>query len=529
MHSRLVSVLAGLALGAAFSGYAASAEAAVRAGSKCSKSGAIAGQFVCANKGGKLVWQALRKQSITVATPESMPLAARSFLVLPIASSLLQVSVSTRSPEVCALAGREVQLLATGACLLEFGQAGNRTYAAASASRTIRVMGDNRITAPSVTSAKLADRSITVSPTASSELPVLGTSTTSAVCSVDSRGAITLLTPGTCTISWTQPGDDFHLAAAPTSTSFPVIADNAIAFKGPQQLPLGAVFTLLATATSGQPVLLRSTTPTICIVSGNTLQALSAGSCTVVAEQASVGFYAAASPVSVTMAILGARSTVDLPDSSSGYLLHFVYVVPSDGVDRQYDTDGSIKAWIDEGQAFLRAQIGMTLPIDSTAQGYDIQFLRSSSTAAQLATYVNTRSCAGPDGTISAELGVSCISQWGANYNNMKHYVYLIDVPSIAGKYCGYAGMPGNVSVVAIGTEWRCTGAGGGFSTWRVKTWLHEVFHGFGIDHAPSGSCDLMEPGGSCTQTYVDRNRQFYINSSTLGVDIMRLSLWRRE
>src|SRR5580704_8164648 len=43
----------------------------------------------------------------------------------------------------------------------------------------------------------------------------------------------------------------------------------------------------------------------------------------------------------VTLTVLP-RSTVDRPDERSGYQVHVIYVVPSDGVDRQRDVDGEI-------------------------------------------------------------------------------------------------------------------------------------------------------------------------------------------
>ena len=74
------------------------------------------------------------------------------------------------------------------------------------------------------------------------------------------------------------------------------------------------------------------------------------------------------------------RSTVDRPDDFAGLQVHMVYAVPSDRVDRSFDTDGSIQNGVDSFQRWLSGQTGgRTLRIDTYQGLADITFLRMSS------------------------------------------------------------------------------------------------------------------------------------------------------
>lgn len=509
----------------------APAQGAIAVGAACSKPGALSGAFVCTASNGRVAWKALKRQTITAATPASLPLLGGSLSVLPVASSLLPVRATSRTPAICLVNGARLQLISAGACLVEFVQPGNSVFAPARLTKRIAVVGDNRFSVPTLSTAQLSARSVTLPISASSGLAVTGSSQTPSVCTAVGSGTVQLLTAGQCSIVWEQRGDEFHPAAPSITTTFSVIADNAIAFTPPTQLAVTAQpYTLSATATSGQPVVFTTTGTGVCTISGSSLRLLGAGTCIITAQQDATGFYAAATPITRTITVVVGRVTFDQPDTATGYQLHFVYVVPSDGVDHSYDTDGTIKSWIDEGQDFMQAQLGVKFPVDSTATGYDIQYLKSSFTAARLSRLA--LSCMGGDGDISSELGVPCLYR-GADLTAIKHYVYLIDVTDIAGQYCGYAARPGNVAVVAIAPRnsgWSCTGASSGFTTWRVSTWVHEVLHGLGVAHVPSGNCDIMESGGgNCRQFNLDAKRQFYVGTAAYGIDILTLGFWRRQ
>ena len=71
------------------------------------------------------------------------------------------------------------------------------------------------------------------------------------------------------------------------------------------------------------------------------------------------------------------RAVTDMPDEISGPQVHFLYVVPSDGGDRQLDTNGVISASVASWQGWLRGQTGgRGLRLDTYQGELDITFLR---------------------------------------------------------------------------------------------------------------------------------------------------------
>src|SRR5262249_53718413 len=80
------------------------------------------------------------------------------------------------------------------------------------------------------------------------------------------------------------------------------------------------------------------------------------------------------------------RSTSDRPDDFQGPQVHVLYVVPSDGVDRALDTDGTIAASVANFQGWLRGQTGgRALRVDTFQGEVDVSFARLGLTDAELA------------------------------------------------------------------------------------------------------------------------------------------------
>ena len=161
--------------------------------------------------------------------------------------------------------------------------------------------------AQSITFAKpadktLADSPVTLTATASSNLPVSYSSSTPTVCTV-SGATVTLVKIGLCTITASQTGDATYKAAPPVTQSFnvsaaPVKQEQTITFDQPANKTLGdAPFVLNATASSELTVSFASDTPTICTVSGATVTLVAVGACTITASQAGNAAFHAAQPV----------------------------------------------------------------------------------------------------------------------------------------------------------------------------------------------------------------------------------------
>jgi len=97
-------------------------------------------------------------------------------------------------------------------------------------------------------------------------------------------------------------GDSSSATVSATTLACPI--SQTITFTPPATATVGDTVTLTATGgASGNPVTFASTTPSVCTVSGTTLTAVSAGTCTVTADQAGNNNYSAASPVSKNIII----------------------------------------------------------------------------------------------------------------------------------------------------------------------------------------------------------------------------------
>jgi hypothetical protein len=128
----------------------------------------------------------------------------------------------------------------------------------------------------------------TVNATASTDLPLIFSSNTSDICTVNGT-TVTGVKAGTCTVSATQDGSAVY---RPVS-----IQGNIGVEKGgkdtqtidlkltPPTLTVGATTTITATSTSGLEVILQSNTPSFCMVSGTTVTGLKIGTCTISANQ----------------------------------------------------------------------------------------------------------------------------------------------------------------------------------------------------------------------------------------------------
>ena len=133
--------------------------------------------------------------------------------------------------------------------------------------------------------------SIVVSATSSSGLPVTFTSTTRYICiTVGLYGKTVVgIAGGECILSANQAGNTAYNAAVSTRKNITVHKASqtigSITF-APSALTVGRTTTLSATATSRSAVEFSSTTPSNCAVLGRTVTAISAGVCTVAANQA---------------------------------------------------------------------------------------------------------------------------------------------------------------------------------------------------------------------------------------------------
>ncbi len=232
----------------------------------------------------------------------------------------------------------------------------------------------------------------------------------------------------------------------------------------------------------------------------------------------------ATTPVPSDTPTLRARTLTDQPDLVTGFQIKPFYVVPSDGTDRHLDTNGTLDSALTEGNAFLQQQTGYHLQIDQRADGYDIQYLHSKYTMAQL-------SVLGADRLLMAEAHV--MDDPGPD---RKHFLFFIDVPFLsdgASNACGFGETPGLTAEVAVapgrGSDGTvCTGSDRNFKSVTSALWVHEVLHTFGVTHTLDDACDVMTPAlGACSTAYaIDAKRTRYVGASAQGVDLLSLRVW---
>ncbi len=257
-------------------------------------------------------------QTVTFGQPSDVNLAAGTATLSATSDSGLTVTYTSTTTSVCTVSSSTVTLLTPGTCTIEADQAGNGTYAAAS---TLTHSFAVTPIAQAITFTQPVDTDVSAGPvaltaTSDSGLTVTFTSSTTSVCTV-SGSSVTLLTTGICSIDGDQAGDATRAAAPTITRSFNVTGGSSssvaqtIAFTQPADTDVAAgTVTLAATSDSGLTVTYTSGTLAVCTVSGSTVTLLTSGTCTIDADQAGNGTYAAASTVSHSFAVAGTPQVV---------------------------------------------------------------------------------------------------------------------------------------------------------------------------------------------------------------------------
>jgi hypothetical protein len=502
---------------------------AAQTGQICTKFGTKDGSLVCTTVKGRLIWQLTKKkQTISVQYPHTASITSPVIAITFSDTSGLPVTTTSISLRICSVRNNSVSPLVPGNCLIRLAQKGNAQYlSATSKDITIIIQGENLISFTPANSIPLSNGTYSLAGTSTAGLPMAYESLTPDICAV-SDSTLTLIKLGNCTVRASQSGSSLYSAALYVDASITIQGTNQISLTLPSSLLLSSgPYSLSGTSTSGLPLTYESLTPDICSVSATILTFAKFGVCTIRASQNGSALYPVALLVEVSVTITDVRVTSDQPDNISGFQIHAIYVVPSDGVDHSYDTNGYIAGILDEGNNYLRSQIGYGVPIDRTATGYDIQFLKSKLSTADLKTSNNL-----PDKLLAENMSLESPGL------NRKDYIFFIDVSILAdGNACGIGTTPGMSAVVAIAeagspTGARCTGKYLNFDNYASKSWPHELFHNFGVNHTLDTPCDLMsgaETPGICAQNgtiTIDKERTRYVTSSAQGQDIMKLRVW---
>jgi PASTA domain/Divergent InlB B-repeat domain len=197
------------------------------------------------------------------------------------------------------------------------------------------------------------------------------------------------------------------------------------------------------------------------------------------------------------------RSTADRPDDFHGLQVHLLYALPSDGVDRSFDTDGSIENSVAAFQRWLFVQSGRRLRVDTHQGGLDISFIRLQQTDAAIAA----------QGSLALE---ALAPQVNAVFNAPgKLYAVYYDGsnPVVCGNAKWPPNWPGNVAAFYLrGLGGGCFSQGfpppGGDPNYPTFALFHDVMHPMGIvgtcapnhygtnpGHVSDSNIDLMYAG----------------------------------
>ena len=235
----------------------------------------------------------------------------------------LGVTFTSTTPSVCTVNGSTITGIDAGTCTIAANQGGDTNYNAASQVTNNITVGkaDQTITVTKTSPAGAANGStFTVAATASSSLPVTYSSGSTAVCTNSGATFTMIAGSGTCIVNFDQAGDTaFDQASRVTNNTTASVAvippkTQTIANVGfnPTTLNVGGTTTASATATSGLAVTFSSSTAAVCTVSGTAVTGVTAGTCTIAANQSGDANNIAAPQVTKDITIGKAAQTISV-------------------------------------------------------------------------------------------------------------------------------------------------------------------------------------------------------------------------
>ncbi len=187
-----------------------------------------------------------------------------------------------------------VTITGTGTIVIEASQSASGNYAAASANTSVTVSAEAQTITFANPGTQTVATPLALLASSTSGLTVVFSSTTPSVCTVSGTSA-TFMATGTCTIDANQAGNSVYAAAPVVAQSFTVNGEaQTIAFANPGSQIVGTPRTLSASSSSGLSVAFSPTTSSVCTVSGTSATFLTAGTCTIDANQVGNSVYAAA-------------------------------------------------------------------------------------------------------------------------------------------------------------------------------------------------------------------------------------------
>ncbi|MBS4097677.1 MAG: hypothetical protein KGZ83_12670 [Sulfuricella sp.] len=281
------------------------------------------------------------------------------------------VTFSSKTPTICSVEGTKLTALAVGTCTVAADQLGNDKFSDATQKTQELSIAAGDAPPPDVPVGK-PPQAITFAPLsalavgATASLTASGgdsgnavtfSSLTPDICTV-SGNQVSAVAAGSCTVAADQAGNDSFAAAAQATQTLTVSAADGAAAKTTQSITIFPLSPVLvgSTATinakggdSGNPLTLSSSTTDICTVSGSTLTAVAAGTCTVAASQDGNDTFEAAKQATLNVSIVTEITPFSVNVSVAGDLSAQTVIATINPASSDAGKNGS---------EFLAAQLG---------------------------------------------------------------------------------------------------------------------------------------------------------------------------
>ncbi|MEQ8532394.1 MAG: T9SS type A sorting domain-containing protein, partial [Imperialibacter sp.] len=255
------------------------------------------------------------EQTITFETLPEKTFGDAPFELSATASSGLDVTFSSSDVSVASVEGSTVSILKAGAVNITASQVGNDNYSSASATQTLTInKAAQTITFEALPAKTFGDEPFVLSASTTSDLTLAYASSDEAVAKLNGT-TVTLLKPGSATITASQTGNENYLAAASAEQSLVVNkAGQTITFEPLATKTYGdPAFELSAASSVGLPIAFSSSDPAVVSVEGNSALIVKAGAVTITASQAGNDNYNTAS-AEQTLTVAKASQTITFDD-----------------------------------------------------------------------------------------------------------------------------------------------------------------------------------------------------------------------
>ncbi|MDT3404765.1 MBG domain-containing protein [Mucilaginibacter terrae] len=246
-------------------------------------------------------------QLIIFASISNKTLGDSPFTAPATATSGLPVILTSNNTAVATINGNFITIVGIGDVTITASQPGNATYnPAPEVLQSFTVVPatptkfNQTITFATIPNKTVDDPDFTISASTNSSLPIVFTSSNTAVATVNGN-TVHIVGQGNVTITASQAGDATYYPATATQSfvvspaSVPTKLNQTITFASIGSKTVGdAPFALSATASSTLPVTFSSSDPSIASVSGSTVTIIKAGNVTITASQIGDAIYNAA-------------------------------------------------------------------------------------------------------------------------------------------------------------------------------------------------------------------------------------------